>query len=42
LKLVLLAPSKPISGRATRATVLELLVEGIDRACAQTGSASES
>jgi curved DNA-binding protein CbpA len=42
LKLVLMAPSKPISGRATRATVLELLVEGIDRACTQTGSASES
>jgi curved DNA-binding protein CbpA len=42
LKLALLAPSKPISGRATRATVLELLVEGIDRACTHTRSASES
>jgi curved DNA-binding protein CbpA len=42
LKLVFLEPSKPVSGRATRPTVSELLVEGIDRACAQAGSASES
>jgi curved DNA-binding protein CbpA len=42
LKLHFLAPSKPVSGRATKATVSALLVEGIDRACAQAGSASES
>jgi len=40
-KLLFLAPSKPVSGRATKATVSALLVEGIDRACAQAGSASE-
>jgi hypothetical protein len=37
-----LAPSNPVSGRATKATVSALLVEGIDRACAQAGRASES
>ena len=42
LKLVFMEPSMPVSGRATRATVSELLVEGIDRACARAGSASES
>jgi curved DNA-binding protein CbpA len=42
LKLHLLAPSKPISGRATKATVSALLVEGIDRACTQAGRDSES
>jgi curved DNA-binding protein CbpA len=41
LKLHLLAPSKPISGRATKATVSALLVEGIDRACTQAGRESE-
>ena len=35
-------PRQPISGRATRATVSDLLAEGIDRACGQTGSASHS
>ena len=42
LKLHFLAPSKAVSGRATKATVSALLVEGIDRACAQAGRASES
>jgi curved DNA-binding protein CbpA len=42
LKQLLLAPSRPVSGRATRATVSALLVEGIDRACGQAGGAAES
>jgi len=42
LKLQFLAPSKPISGRATKATVSALLVEGIDRACTQAGRDAES
>jgi curved DNA-binding protein CbpA len=42
LKLLLLAPSKPISGRATKATVSALLVEGIDRACTKAGRDAES
>ncbi len=37
LKLLVLAPSKPVSGRATKATVSALLVDGIDRACARAG-----
>jgi curved DNA-binding protein CbpA len=41
LKTLLLAPSKPVSGRATKATISALLVEGIDRACARAGHASE-
>jgi curved DNA-binding protein CbpA len=41
LKLLFLAPSRPVSGRATKASVSALLVEGIDRACAQVASASE-
>jgi curved DNA-binding protein CbpA len=42
LKLHLLAPSKPVSGRATKASISVLLVEGIDRACAQAGRTSKS
>jgi curved DNA-binding protein CbpA len=42
LKLLFQMPSKPVSSRATRATVAALLVEGIDRACTQAGSASKS
>ncbi len=38
LKLHFLAPSKPLCGRATRATVSALLVDGIDQACGQVGS----
>jgi curved DNA-binding protein CbpA len=41
LKRLVLAPSKPISGRATKAIVSALLVEGIDRGCTQTGRTSE-
>lgn len=41
LKTLLLAPSKPVSGRATKATISALLVEGIDRACAQAGKTSD-
>jgi curved DNA-binding protein CbpA len=41
LKLVFQEPSKPVSGRGTRTTVSELLLEGIDRVCTQVGSASE-
>jgi curved DNA-binding protein CbpA len=42
LKLLLMQPHQPISGRATRATVSDLLAEGIDRACGQAGGASHS
>jgi curved DNA-binding protein CbpA len=42
LKLLLMGPSRPISGRATKASVSALLVEGIDRACTQVASAAES
>jgi curved DNA-binding protein CbpA len=41
LKTLLLAPSRPVSGRATKATISALLVEGIDRACTPAGHASE-
>src|SRR5271167_4763359 len=37
LKLLFAAPSKSISGRATKATVSALLTEGIDRACTPAG-----
>lgn len=33
LKLAIAPPSRPVCGRATRATVTALLLEGIDRAC---------
>ncbi len=42
LKLHLPAPSRPVSGRASKATVTALLIEGIDRACAKVGSMSAS
>lgn len=42
LKLTFIQPGQPMSGRATKATVSELLAEGIDRACEQAGSAPES
>ena len=42
LKQLLLAPSKPITGRATKATVSALLVEGIERACTPAARASDS
>jgi curved DNA-binding protein CbpA len=41
LKVLLLAPSKPVSGRASQATISALLVEGIERACDQAGKASD-
>jgi curved DNA-binding protein CbpA len=42
LKLHFLAPSRPVSGRASKATVTALLIEGIDRACAKVGIMSAS
>jgi curved DNA-binding protein CbpA len=42
LKLLYMAPSRPVSGSATKATVAALLIEGIDRACTQAGRTSES
>jgi curved DNA-binding protein CbpA len=42
LKLVFMRPGQPVFGRATKATVSELLIEGIDRACGQASRASES
>jgi curved DNA-binding protein CbpA len=42
LKLHFLAPFRPVSGRASKATVTALLIEGIDRACAKVCSMSES
>jgi len=42
LKLLVLAPSRPVCGRATKATVTALLLEGIDRACTQAGSTPPS
>jgi curved DNA-binding protein CbpA len=41
LKLRFQAPSGPVRGRATRATVTALLLEGIDRACTSVGSSPE-
>jgi curved DNA-binding protein CbpA len=41
LKLHFLAPFRPVSGRASKATVTALLIEGIDRACTKVGSMSE-
>ena len=42
LKLLFMQPGQPISGRATRATVSDLLAEGIDRVCGQGGNPSHS
>jgi curved DNA-binding protein CbpA len=42
LKLAVVAPSRPVSGRATKATVTALLLEGIDRACTTMRGSSES
>jgi curved DNA-binding protein CbpA len=42
LKLHFLAPSRSVSGRASKATVTALLIEGIDRACAKVGIMSAS
>jgi curved DNA-binding protein CbpA len=42
LKLLFLAPSRPVCGRTTRATVTALLLEGIDRACTTASGSSES
>jgi curved DNA-binding protein CbpA len=42
LKLRFQAPSGPVRGSATRATVTALLLEGIDRACTSVGSSPES
>jgi len=40
LKHAVLEPSRPVSGRATRATVRALLLEGIDRAAIVTAPSS--
>jgi curved DNA-binding protein CbpA len=42
LKRTVLAPSRPVRGRATKATVTALLLEGIDRACTTVSGSSES
>src|SRR5215831_117572 len=42
LKLAVVAPSSPISGRATKATVTALLLEGIDRTCTKVNGSPES
>ena len=42
LKLHYMAPSRPVSGRASKATVTALLIEGIDLACAKVGIMSAS
>lgn len=42
LKLLFLAPSRPVCGRATKATVTALLLEGIDRAYTKASGSSES
>jgi len=42
LKLAVLSPSRPVCGRATRATVTALLLEGIDRVCTKVSGSSES
>jgi curved DNA-binding protein CbpA len=42
LKLLVLAPSRSVCGRATKATVTALLLEGIDRACTKVSRSSES
>ena len=42
LKLAVVGPSSPICGRATKATVTALLLEGIDRACTKVSGSPES
>ena len=42
LKLAVVMPSGSICGRATKATVSALLLEGIDQACAKVSGLSES
>jgi hypothetical protein len=42
LKLAVVTPSRPVCGRATKATVTALLLEGIDRACSKVSDSSES
>jgi curved DNA-binding protein CbpA len=42
LKLAIAEPSRPVCGRATKATVTALLLEGIDRACIRVGGSSDS
>jgi curved DNA-binding protein CbpA len=42
LKRAVVAPSSPICGRATKATVTALLLEGIDRACTKMSGSPES
>lgn len=42
LKLAAVSPSAPICGRATKATVTALLLEGIDRACTEVSGSSPS
>jgi hypothetical protein len=42
LKLALAAPSRPVCGRATKATVTALLHEGINRACTNVDGSAES
>ena len=39
IKSHLLAPSKPVCARASKTTVTALLIDGIDRACGQDGTA---
>jgi curved DNA-binding protein CbpA len=42
LKLAVVAPSRPVCARATKATVTALLLEGIDQACTTVSGSSES
>jgi curved DNA-binding protein CbpA len=42
LKQAVAAPSSPICGRATKATVAALLLEGLDRACAKVSGSPGS
>ena len=42
LKLAVVALSRPVCGRATKATVTALLLEGIDRACTKVNGSSKS
>lgn len=42
LKRAAVAPSGPICGRAKKATVTALLLEGIDRACTRVDGSSQS
>jgi curved DNA-binding protein CbpA len=41
LKQAVTAPSRPVSGRATKASVTALLLEGIDRACTEVSGLPE-